>query len=195
MLALDSHVHRFLESPNNSTKYLGSAVARRRVCLCFRARKDRHFSTVRLSSIDGTAMSRVRKYTSATSTSARAFRSSIHIESAVCDCGSVAALSLAQIYNVVVQGNNAETQRITRTLHLFDLRCYCFVLDLSKHTALSVRVVNNRYAPGKKDHKQRYSGRSGTARRNLEGSISSRTHRDGMDSDQALYGMEQSLDG
>src|SRR6185369_9103370 len=101
-----------------------------------------------------------RKYTSATSTSPRAFRSGIHIESAVCDCGSVAALCLAQIYNVVVQGNNAETQRITRTLHLFDLRCDCFILELSKHTALSVRVVNDVYASSKKDHNQRYSGRS-----------------------------------
>ena len=142
MLALGFHVHRFLESPNNSTKHLGSVIARRLVRLCFRARKDRHFSTVRLSSIDRTAMSRLRKYTSATSTSARAFRNCIHIESAVCDCDSIAVVRLAQIHDVVVQGNNAETQRVAGTLHLFDLRCYRFVLDTSKHSALSVRVVN-----------------------------------------------------
>ena len=162
MLALGSHVHRFLESANNSAKYLGSAVARRRVRLCFRARKDRHFSTVRLSAIDRTAMSRLRKHKSATSTSARAFRSGIHIESSVCDRDSVAVLCLAQIHDVVVQRNNAETQRVARALHLFDLRCYCFVLDLSKHSALSVHVVNIEnpgYGSGKKNHNQRYSGR------------------------------------
>jgi hypothetical protein len=107
-------------------------------------------------------MSRLWKYTSATSTSARAFRSGIHIESPVCDCDSVAALCLAQIYDVGVQRNNAETQRFARTLHLFDLRCYCFVLDLSKHFVLSIRVViieNPGYESGKKNHNQHYSGR------------------------------------
>ena len=186
MLALGFHVHRFLESPNNSTKHLGSVIARRLVRLCFRARKDRHFSTVRLSSIDRTAMSRLRKYTSATSTSARAFRNGIHIESAVCDCDSIAVVRLAQIHDDVVQGNNAKTQRVACTLYLFDLRCYRFVLDTSKHSALSVRVViieNPGYGSGKKNHNQHYSRRSGTARRDLEGSITSRTHRDGMDSD------------
>jgi len=157
VLALGSHVCRFLESPNNSTKYLGSAVARRRVRLCFRAGKDRLFSTMRLSSIDRTAMSRLRKYTSATSTSARSFRGGIHIESAVCDCDAVAALRLAQIHDVVVQRNNAETQCIARTLHLFDLRCYCFVLDISKHAALSVCVLND--ASSEKNHNQHYPGR------------------------------------
>jgi hypothetical protein len=33
--------------------------------------------------------------------------------------------------------------------------------------------VNDVYASSKKDHNQRYSGRSGTARRKLEGSITS----------------------
>ena len=173
VLALGLHVRRFLESPNNSAKHLGSVIARRRVRLCFRARKDRHFSTVRLSSIDRTAMSRLRKYKSATSTSARPFRNGIHIESAVCDCDSIAAVCLAQIHDVVVQRNNAETQRVACTLHLFDLRRYRFVLDFSKHSTLSVCVVNDRYASSKKDHNQRYSGRSGTARRKLEGSITS----------------------
>jgi hypothetical protein len=173
VLALDSHVHRFLESPNYSAKHLGFVIARRPVRLCFRARKDRLFSTVRLSSIDRTAMSRLRKYKSAASTSARPFRNRIHIESAVCDCDSFAAVCLAQIHDVGVQRNHAETQCVACTLHLFDLRCYCFVLDLSKHSALSVCVVNDRYASSKKDHNQRYSGRSGTTRRKLEGSFAS----------------------
>ena len=104
-------------------------------------------------------MSRLRKYASATSTSARAFRNGIHIESAVCDCNSVAAVCLAQIHDLVVQENNAETQRVAGTLYLFDLRCYCFVLDTSKHSALSVRVViseNPGYGSGKKNHNQHY---------------------------------------
>ena len=173
MLALGFHVYRFLESPNNSSKYLGSVIAWRHVRLCLRARKERHFPTVRLSSFDRTAMSRLRKYKSAASTSARAFRNGIHIESAVCDCDSFAAVCLAQTHDVGVQRNHAETQCVACALHLFDLRCYCFVLDLSKHSALSVCVVNERYASSKKDHNQRYSGRSGTTRRKLEGSFAS----------------------
>ena len=98
---------------------------------------------MRLSSIDRTAMSWLRTHTSVTSTPARAFRSSFHTESAVCDCESVAAVCLGQIHDVVVQRNHAEIQRAARTLHIFDLHRYSFVLDLSKHSALSVRVVAN----------------------------------------------------
>jgi len=86
-------------------------------------------------------MPRLRKYAGTASTSTRSLYRSIRVEPALCRRYSFFTLCLATTHNLVLQRNNAETQRVAGALHLFYFRCYRFFLDISKHTALSVYVM------------------------------------------------------
>ena len=86
-------------------------------------------------------MPRLWKYAGTTSTATRSLYRCIRVEPTFCRRHSSFTLCLATTHNFVLQRNNAETQRVAGALHLFDFRCYRFVLDISKHTALSICVM------------------------------------------------------
>ena len=88
-------------------------------------------------------MSRLRQYALTPSAVTWSFRDSIRVESAFCDCNSVSDVCFAATHKLVVQGDNTKTKRLACPLYLLDIRRHRFVLDLSKHNALSFCVVIN----------------------------------------------------
>jgi hypothetical protein len=110
---------------------------------CILTREDWFLSDLSVSTFYRLHVSGVRHYSRPASDSSRALPHRIHAQSTFPDIDSVYAVRVSSLHGDRDARRRPAPKRSTRTIHLRNILYRSFVLDLSQHAVLSVRLVSS----------------------------------------------------